>query len=498
MKKIILLFTVLFVSKSFAQSGWILGTNKLYTNPTTSVGIGVTSPIVEFDLNGNLNLSKSQLIKRKLSFGSATDHIGMFYVPATSTSTYPSTFVFRGENGEGPVANPFPGDEVPYADGGPDLTCTDGMLGTQFSFNGFITSKYNNNSTASILMRHDGTNAIIEAQGTGLGGAAMPGDLYLNPRCNRNVFVLKPGGATFYDPAPFMSVAGKLNVAKNMQIGSGNLSSFLQPQAQLYVNASPLSTGIQVRHADNSTSGAGIQVIEQFDNDWGIAINRWTGANTFSQRFSVQGDGKMVINTTNSDAILLADANNSGTVYTRIKTNGQTFIGDKLSTNNGAMLTLGQPNKNVPALTLTDNTTISNKDFFSVYGNGYTEIKVYAPNAMPSSRVMSIIDMSLTTPKDLFVVKNNGKVYAREVEVNITNPFPDYVFSKKYDLITIPEMETFVQKNGHLPGFEKSEFYEKNGINIGSIIIKQQEKIEEQMLYIIQLEKRLSILEKRK
>ncbi len=176
--------------------------------------------------------------------------------------------------------------------------------------------------------------------------------------------------------------------------------------------------------------------------------------------------------------------------------NGQTFIGTSLQQTTGAMLTVGQANKTGLALSLTDNTTATNKDYFNVYGNGYTEIKVYNPSAMPNDRVFAIKDMAAT--KDLFVVKKDGKVYAREVEINLLVTFPDYVFSNNYDLKSIPEVARFIEKNKHLPGFEKGEVYETNGINVANMVIKQQEKIEEQMLYIIQLEKRLQALEAKK
>lgn len=138
----------------------------------------------------------------------------------------------------------------------------------------------------------------------------------------------------------------------------------------------------------------------------------------------------------------------------------------------------------------------STSDVFSLYGNGYTEIRVNNPTAMPSNRVFVIKDV--LTPRDLFVVKKDGKVYAREVEISSVANFPDYVFDKNYPLKPIAEVERFITENKRLPGFEKGTHYEENGINVSNLLLKQQEKLEEQMLYIIQLEKRLAALEKNK
>jgi len=113
-----------------------------------------------------------------------------------------------------------------------------------------------------------------------------------------------------------------------------------------------------------------------------------------------------------------------------------------------------------------------------------------------SPRVFTIRDTSANN-KDLFVVTSVGKAYAREVEISLVPNFPDYVFDKNYKLPKISEVAEYIEQNKHLNGFEKGEYYEKNGINVNEMFVKQQEKLEEIMLYIIQLEKRNTTLETR-
>lgn len=131
----------------------------------------------------------------------------------------------------------------------------------------------------------------------------------------------------------------------------------------------------------------------------------------------------------------------------------------------------------------------------SIQGNGYTQYNVSNPTAMPN--VIDVFDNTLTTnAKYLFRVKSNGHVYAREVEIlNTTLGFPDYVFSKDYNLMPLSEVEKYIDSNKHLPGFEKGETYDQNGIKTSELIYKQQEKIEELTLYIIELEKRIKVIE---
>lgn len=131
----------------------------------------------------------------------------------------------------------------------------------------------------------------------------------------------------------------------------------------------------------------------------------------------------------------------------------------------------------------------------SIQGNGYTQYNVSNPTAMPN--VIDVFDNTVTTnAKYLFRVSSKGHVYAREVEIlNTTLGFPDYVFAKEYKLMPLAEVEKYIDSNKHLPGFEKGEVYDQNGIKTSELIYKQQEKIEELTLYIIELEKRMKAIE---
>jgi len=487
-KLIILILLILFVSKFYGQ--WSTGTNKFYTNSTTKVGIRNTDPAQELDVNGNLNLTKSQLIGKQLSFGTLSNNMNINFAPGSSTN--PPTLSFRLPGGAG---GPFPDDggAGPISLPNTDLSCIPTEDRLNVYVNGLITLGVNGVG-GNLMVTHNGTDGYIETQGLGIGGLTHPGDLFINSGCNRNVFVFGNYGPFNGGTSKVMSIGGALNVAENLQIGGGGLAtSFSQPGAQVYVDAGPNATGVKVKHSYNGT-GAGIMTTESYDSDLGLAV--YKAGSPDVEHFSVQGDGKTMISTTNADAFIIRNTASTPVVTCKISDYGQTFLGNNVQQNNGSMLTVGQPNKNSLALSLTDNTNSTNQDFFNVYGNGYTEIKVRYPSAMPSDRVFAIKDIA--GARDLFLVKKDGKVYAREVEINLATTFPDYVFTKNYNLKSISEVATYIDANKHLPGFEKGEFYEKNGINVTEMMVKQQEKIEEQMLYIIQLEKRLLALEKRK
>ena len=77
-----------------------------------------------------------------------------------------------------------------------------------------------------------------------------------------------------------------------------------------------------------------------------------------------------------------------------------------------------------------------------------------------------------------------GKI--RGTEVIVEEGWCDYVFEEDYGLKTIEEEQVHIEENGHLSGFE-SEAEMAGEISIGDVTKRQQQKIEEQMLYIIQL-----------
>ena len=70
----------------------------------------------------------------------------------------------------------------------------------------------------------------------------------------------------------------------------------------------------------------------------------------------------------------------------------------------------------------------------------------------------------------------------------------DYVFDKKYDLISLAELNTFILINKHLPGIPTSEEVQKDGVDIGEMQGKLLQKIEELTLYLIKQQKEIDQL----
>jgi hypothetical protein len=115
-------------------------------------------------------------------------------------------------------------------------------------------------------------------------------------------------------------------------------------------------------------------------------------------------------------------------------------------------------------------------------------------------------------------IENNGEVgigttnpnYRLDVngDVNVAGSYnvkkggtnydhPDYVFEPNYDLMPLNELRRYVFENKCLPKVISAEDVKENeGFKMDELLIQMLEKIEEQTLYIFQLEDRITELER--
>lgn len=123
-----------------------------------------------------------------------------------------------------------------------------------------------------------------------------------------------------------------------------------------------------------------------------------------------------------------------------------------------------------------------NNGFF-LFDNGQITKKISQDNIIA-------FNINRTTDNhDVFRIYSDGKVYATEINVKLSQNFPDYVFLEDYKLISLKETQDFISKNGHLPGIPSAKEIEENGntINIGEMQILLLKKIEELTLHLIDL-----------
>jgi len=98
-------------------------------------------------------------------------------------------------------------------------------------------------------------------------------------------------------------------------------------------------------------------------------------------------------------------------------------------------------------------------------------------------------------------IKENVKLYltptgvlkAKEVLVSATG-WPDYVFDKDYKLLSLNEVEKYIDENQHLPNVPSAVEVESNGIQLGEMNAILIRKVEELTLYVLDLQKQINAL----
>ncbi len=90
-----------------------------------------------------------------------------------------------------------------------------------------------------------------------------------------------------------------------------------------------------------------------------------------------------------------------------------------------------------------------------------------------------------------------GTIHAQEVRVDLSVPGPDYVFESNYKLLSLVDLSKYIQENKHLPEVPSAKELEQGGVNVSEMNMLLLKKVEELTLYLIELEKKVSALEKR-
>ncbi len=80
-------------------------------------------------------------------------------------------------------------------------------------------------------------------------------------------------------------------------------------------------------------------------------------------------------------------------------------------------------------------------------------------------------------------------------EMRVRTGWADYVFDKNYRVRPLPEVEQFIQKNGHLPDCPSEKEVLAGGLNVGEAAANQQARIEEIFLHLIDMNKQLQALQ---
>jgi hypothetical protein len=104
------------------------------------------------------------------------------------------------------------------------------------------------------------------------------------------------------------------------------------------------------------------------------------------------------------------------------------------------------------------------------------------------------VGIGIASPAEKLSV--NGNVQAKKVIVTQSG-WADYVFDSAYSLQSLAEVENYVKANKRLPGMPAETEIAQHGLDVGEMMKRQQEKIEELTLYLIDMRKQNEALMKK-
>jgi hypothetical protein len=143
--------------------------------------------------------------------------------------------------------------------------------------------------------------------------------------------------------------------------------------------------------------------------------------------------------------------------------------------------------------------TVSDKNFKITSLNNNRVAQFFVSDVAASNKVFLVPDGGNvgigTTTTGSHKLAVDGSIGAREIQVE-SSDWSDFVFEDNYELKSINELESYIEKNKRLPDIPSASEVEKDGIKIGEMNAKLLQKVEELTLYLIEQNKMIKAQQK--
>lgn len=186
------------------------------------------------------------------------------------------------------------------------------------------------------------------------------------------------------------------------------------------------------------------------------------------------------------------------------------FIGDQsgswTGTNFASPISVVNNLTNATAIGFQSQVIVSNALVLGGVGAYAVKVGIGLNNPAYPLDVKGVVNMRLTqnspaikiNERDFMGIDENEEFWVSNFKIRYENEnqWSDKVFEKDYKLMKINDLDKFITQNKHLPNIPSAKEVVEKGVNNAEITSKLLEKIEEMSLYIIQLEKRIKVLER--
>lgn len=446
------------------------GTERIRILSTGEVGIGMTNPIFKLDVNGVFRSAGDAQIN-SINIGRGAGNVasntavglGSFAVNTTgSSNTAIGAYTLAANTtGAGNIAI-----------GHTALTAnTTGVANTGIGYQALMantTGAYNTSLGSGTLV-----NSTADYN-TAMGHNALRSNLTGSSNVSVGANALYGNGTGVNNTgigsqALVSNVSGSYNVAIGFKAGYSNLASnnvFLGSEAGYN------ETGSNKLYIDNSNTSSPL-IYGDFS------------ANTLSL------NGDVGIGTAPS-----AQLHTTGTVRFAGLTNDNALTRVVVSDGSGNLSyrtasTIGNPN----VWALGGNAIGPSSGYF--IGTTTSEALVFKTNNSEALRITTGGQIAIGGPTidpHTYLLAVGGNMIAEKIKLKAVGDWPDYVFEKKYQLLSLADVEKYIQQHRHLPDVPSAKDVADNGIDVGDSQALLLRKIEELTLYMIELDKKVNSL----
>jgi hypothetical protein len=298
-----------------------------------------------------------------------------------------------------------------------------------------------NNSFLTMYSNINNGNGYIDISGSNNSGGTP--ELFINNNCGRNTRINWLNGSVFMGQYVFMK--------NNLEIGDPT-------------NGMVTGTGVLLNIKNSIGFHANI-----IGNASQAAIDAFRVSKGSNTHFNVNGEGQTLINSLNSDALIVKNNSNSQDGFT-IKNNGSAII-NTYANSPTSIFTVKNMN-----LSATPNPW--NNNVFEVQADGKTFIGNQRQNTGPHTDALLHV---------------NGKMAAQSCYIRIVQ-WADYVFAKDYKVPSLYDVEKYYLANKHLPEVPTEKEVAENGIEVGEMNTILLKKIEEMTIQMVQMKKEIDNL----
>jgi hypothetical protein len=168
--------------------------------------------------------------------------------------------------------------------------------------------------------------------------------------------------------------------------------------------------------------------------------------------------------------------------------NGGWTLGTDGGNNGGSMIT-GNVGGSLNFIAIPTANGASVQNLTDAQAASYSRMRINSNGVVDIPGQLHLGQLSPLSPHTDYRLAVDGKLLAKSIYVTDASKWADFVFEPSYKLMALPTLESYLQKNKHLPYIPSAKEVEANGYNVAEMDAKLLRTVEELTLQVIELAK---------